>query len=156
MTEDEILDERALLYASAEQANRVASRCLRVALGAREWLFPEGEIRSLLSESAVCALPPGVRWSGYHCVGLLSHAMTPIPVLCWGELAGYRALDSAQETALLLLLAGAGLALRVPAPVEMRLRPLGELGPDDHPWSLGRTAGGESVADLARLVRGEG
>ncbi len=155
MSEDEILDERTALYASTEQATRLGVRCLRVALGQREWLFPETDVRSLLSENAICALPPGVRWAGYHCVGLLSHAMTPLPVLCWGELAGYRALDSDQEVALLLL-SGAGIALRVPGPVGMRLRQLSELGPDDHSWSQGRTGEGESVADLGRLTGAAG
>lgn len=151
MTEDEILDERFELYASTEQASLMGSRCLRVALGQRDWLFPEMEVRSLLSEAAICPLPPGVRWGGFFCAGLLSHAMAPLPVLCWAELAGYRPLEAEQGSSLLLL-TGAPVALRVPAPVGMRLRHTGELTPDDHPWSQGRTVEGESVADLSRLA----
>lgn len=153
MTEDQILDQRAQLYARQEASQiQVEARCLQVVLGERRWLFPETEIDLLLPRSRVTELPAGAQWGGWPCCGLVNHALHTLPLLCWGMLTTQRELPCGQEHAFLVV-RSSPVALRVPGPVEMTSERLAELGHDDHPWSLGVLANGGSLADLGRLSR---
>jgi len=154
MTEDQILAERAELYARVEEIPVLAeSRCLEVILEGRRWLFPEEEIALLLSDTAICQLPPGVRWCGLPCSGLVQHGMSALPVVCWGRLTGSSEL-SWQARQDILLLRSAPLAVRVPGPVAMAHVMLAEARPGELPWCRGELADGTAIADLSRLAGG--
>jgi hypothetical protein len=154
MTDDEILAERAQLYARVEEpALRAGSRCLTVGLGDRRWFFEEIEIGLLLPQAQITALPGGVRWRGWPCCGLVSHAMTTLPLLCWCTLAAHRELAPGGESAILVL-RNSHVALRVPGPVDMAVAVLDESEVDDHRWSKGQLPSGGSIANLD-LLRGE-
>lgn len=154
MTEDEILDERARLYAHVEKELPVGTvRCLDTSLQGQRWLFPKTEIRLLLPHYHVTPLPRGVRWQGWPCLGLITHSLRAFPLLCWSLLAEQREPSVEQEHALLLLRSWP-VVLRVPAPVGLTEENLDDLSLDRHPWSLGRGLSGASLANLERLKRG--
>jgi hypothetical protein len=152
MTDDQILDERARLYAreAVEATPQGQARCLQIELGGRRWLFPEQEVSALLPPGRTAELPPGVRWGDWPCQGLLSHSLAILPLFCWSVLTGAGPLDPSADSSLLVVSAVA-VALRVPGPVDMVDADLSSLSPDDHPWSLGLTPKGRTVANLARL-----
>ncbi len=169
MTEEQILAERALLYARVEEvAQQSESRCLRISLDGRSWLFPEQEIALLLAETRTSLpqrsqaeertrateLPPGVRWGGLPCCGLIQHSLSALPLVCWSRLlTGVERSWNGEYD--ILLLRSAPLALRVPAPVEMVNAGLGDARSEGRPWSRGELGDDTSIADLGRLA-GEG
>lgn len=156
MTEDEILAERAKFYARVEDIPTLAeSRCLEVTLEGRRWLFPEHEIALLISEARACELPPGVRWCGLPCCGLIQHGLSALPLVCWGKLAANLDLPWRMRQDILLLRV-APIALRVPPPVTMGHSTLSEVRADALPWSRGVLADGARIADLSRLAGGPG
>jgi hypothetical protein len=154
LTEEEIFAQRAELYARREEL-AVASqvRCLSARLGRREWLFQETEIRLVLPQLKITPLPPGARWAGWPCSGLICHSRAPLPLLCWSLLTRQRELASGQPYAVLLL-RHLPVGLRLPAPLEIAEGGLQELELDEHPWSAGRLPQGALLADLDRLAEG--
>jgi hypothetical protein len=151
VTEDQIFDQRAALYARPEASLiQVEARCLQVVLGQRRWLFPETEIDLLLPRSRVTELPAGARWGGWPCCGLVNHALATLPLLCWGMLTTQRELPDGPGHAFLVV-RKSPVALRVPGPVEMTSESLHQPAHDDHLWSLGVLPNGASIADLQRL-----
>lgn len=152
MTEEQILAQRAELYARVEEIPvQAESRCLGITLQGRRWLFPESEISLLLSQSRASELPAGVRWHGLPCCGLIQYGMSALPLICWARLTAGLELPWRMEQDILLPRV-APIALRVPSPVEMAFALLGETRPDDLPWSRGEVADGISVADIAKLA----
>lgn len=152
MSEEQILDERAELYARLEELPSTGeTRCLQSTLRDRRWLFPENQVRVLLPALKVTALPAGVSWNGWPCEGLASHALATYPLLSWSTLIGLRTTVGAQEESAVLLLREVPVALRVPGPLEMAVAVLELSQHDDHPWSAGRLPGGHALARLERL-----
>lgn len=150
MTPDQILDQRAELYANAlaDQGPQGQARCLGVTLGARQWLFPESEIAALLPATRTVELPAGVGWGGWPCFGLLSHSLSILPLFCWAALTGSAPPGSECS---ILVVRSLPVAIRVPDPVGMLEADLSNLTFDGHPWSLGKTSHGIAVAKLSRL-----
>ena len=157
MTEEEILVERAEMYArTAAPALRSEARYLKVQQVGLDWLFPKNQVHQLVKLDKFTRLPGGVRWKSWPCLGMVCHGPSVLPVLCWQMLVGGHELRRSSSQGLLLLLRHASVAIRVSEELVAVSVDTETLLKDSHPWSSGRTPEGALVAALERFAREEG